>query len=172
MNRVVVVEVTFEADRPPGGAPTAFVVVEGVIETVVPAHELGDPQRDPAIEVERAAFVHPGLVDAHLHLFLDGGELDTATRSAGLKEPVDTMVAVAVRSAQRCPASGITAVRDAGDRQGVNHRLRAAAAVPCAALPAVRSAGSGLKRPRRYGAFMGLDAAGPRRAWSGLSARA
>lgn len=160
MQRIVIAEAAFDGERLHRGAATAFVVVNGIVEAVVPAHELGGLQRDPGVEVERAAFVLPGLVDAHVHLFLDGGELDTAACSAYLQQPVDAMVAVAMRNAQRSLALGITAVRDAGDRYGVNHRLRAAAVARGAALPAVRSAGIGLKRPRRYGAFMGLDVAG------------
>ncbi len=48
-------------------------------------------------------------------------------------------------------------MRDAGDRHGINHRIRAEALDPAAGLARVRSGGLGIKRARRYGAFMASD---------------
>jgi imidazolonepropionase-like amidohydrolase len=48
-------------------------------------------------------------------------------------------------------------VRDAGDRHGINNRVREEARNPANGLPQVRSGGLGVKRPKRYGAFMAKD---------------
>lgn len=107
--------------------------------------------------VERGAFLMPGLVDAHVHLFLDGAPTDAAVRSAHLKQGVDALTEAARASARQALACGVTLVRDAGDRHGINNRVRDEAALPGSDMSQVRSGGLGVKRARRYGAFMATD---------------
>jgi imidazolonepropionase-like amidohydrolase len=111
----------------------------------------------PGCIVERGAFLMPGLVDAHVHLFLDGAPTDTPTRSAHLKKTLDDLVDAARASARQALACGVTLVRDAGDRHGINHRIRDESRVAGADFCHVRSGGLGIKRPKRYGAFMARD---------------
>ncbi len=111
----------------------------------------------PGCTVERGAFLMPGLVDAHVHLFLDGAPTDATTRSAHLKKPLDGLVAAARASARQALACGVTLVRDAGDRHGINHRIREESRVAGTDFCHVRSGGLGVKRPKRYGAFMAKD---------------
>ena len=103
---------------------------------------------------QRAAFAMPGLVEAHAHLFLDGGELDFDKRNAYLDAPKDEMLRVARENIVRNAAAGVTLVRDAGDRYGVNDAIRAEQR---GGRVAVRSPGLGVKRPKRYGGFMARD---------------
>ena len=103
---------------------------------------------------QRVAFVMPGLVEAHAHLFLDGGELDFDKRNAYLDAPKDEMLRVARENIVRNAAAGVTLVRDAGDRYGVNDAIRAEQR---GGRVAVRSPGLGVKRPKRYGGFMARD---------------
>ena len=105
-------------------------------------------------ETIRCACATPGLVDAHCHLFLDGGELDARRRVEYLEAPPERMMAVARANVARTLACGITLVRDAGDRYGINHAVRN----ETSGLE-VRSAGVALRRPRRYGAFMAREVA-------------
>ena len=133
-----------------------FFVRQGRIEQII--H--GDAGADFAargIAVERGAFLMPGLVDAHVHLFLNGAPTDAPTRSAHLKKPLDELVAAARCSARQALACGVTLVRDAGDRHGINHRIRDESRVAGADFCHVRSGGLGVKRPKRYGAFMARD---------------
>lgn len=102
----------------------------------------------------RAGFVMPGLVEAHAHLFLDGGELDFDKRNAYLNAPKDEMLQVARENVARNAAAGVTLVRDAGDRYGINDAIRAEQR---GRAVAVRSPGLGIKRPKRYGGFMARD---------------
>jgi len=104
-----------------------------------------------------APFVMPGLVEAHAHLFLDGGELDFDKRNAYLGAGRTEMMAVAHQNISLAERAGVTLVRDAGDRYGINDSIRAEQAASTTAHVVVRSPGLGLKRPKRYGAFMARD---------------
>jgi len=103
---------------------------------------------------QRAVFVMPGLVEAHAHLFLDGGELDFSKRNAYLDASKGDMLKVARENIARNAAAGVTLVRDAGDRYGVNDAIRDEQR---GGRVAVRSPGLGVKRPKRYGGFMARD---------------
>ena len=103
---------------------------------------------------QRAAFVMPGLVEAHANIFLDGGELDFDKRNAYLNAPKDEMLRVARENITRNAAAGVTLVRDAGDRYGINDAIRAEQS---GGSVVVRSPGLGIKRPKRYGGFMARD---------------
>ncbi|MBK6805883.1 MAG: amidohydrolase family protein [Betaproteobacteria bacterium] len=128
--------------------PVTIVVDDDRIAEVLP----GD--RATGLPTTRCGFVMPGLVEAHCHLFLDGGELDFAARTRHLDAPFERMMEVARANVGRNLAAGVTLVRDAGDRYGVNHAIRAGSRTL-----AVRSAGIALRRPGRYGAFMAREIA-------------
>lgn len=136
--------------------PTTFLVIDGRIEDIAS----GDTSKNLGVSgtlVVRGAFLMPGLVDAHVHLFLDGAPTDSAVRSAHLKQPIESLTEAARQSARQSLKCGVTLVRDAGDRHGINHRIRSEAIVPGSGLARVRSGGLGVKRPKRYGAFMARD---------------
>jgi len=134
---------------------TTFLIEDGLVKQITP----GDHGMDLAkrgIPAERGAFLMPGLVDAHVHLFLDGAPTDGPTRSAHLKKSLAELTEAARQSARQSQACGVTLVRDAGDRHGINHRIRDEAA-GSDDMSRVRSGGLGVKRPKRYGAFMAMD---------------
>ncbi len=146
----------FDGERRHSGGPTTFKVVDGRLVGLAE----GDHGKSLAAQgwpLQRVAFLMPGLVDAHVHLFLDGGPTDSTTRSAHLKQNVEQLTEAARRSARQNLAAGVTLVRDAGDRHGINNRVREEARDPAAGLSRVRSGGLGVKRARRYGAFMATD---------------
>ncbi|MGQ9367858.1 amidohydrolase family protein [Azospirillum sp. ST 5-10] len=138
----------FDGERQHDGGPYALRFADGALRAVEPVAP--DTPRD-------AAFAMPTLVEAHAHLFLDGGLLDTAARAAAMKADRDAMVETARRSLAQARASGVGLVRDVGDRWGVNHQVRDEAN----GRPGirVRSAGVALRRPGRYGGFMGREVA-------------
>jgi imidazolonepropionase-like amidohydrolase len=123
----------------------------------VTAGDHGQAMQAQGWRVERGAFLLPGLVDSHVHLFLDGATTDPATRAAHLKQDPAALTETARASARQALRCGVTLVRDAGDRHGINHRIRAEAAAPASGMARVRSGGLGIKRARRYGAFMARD---------------
>jgi imidazolonepropionase-like amidohydrolase len=139
-----------ERHHPASAGPRDIVVEAGRIVAVAPASAEATPD-------VTAAFVMPGLVEAHAHIFLDGGELDFAVRTEYLKADAETMVATARLNVARAAAAGVTLVRDAGDRWGINDRIRAELAGDAASVVKLRSPGLGVKRPKRYGGFMARD---------------
>ena len=105
--------------------------------------------------------VLPGLVDAHAHLVLEGGETDPEHRRRHLRQSPPALLDDARRRARRLVGLGVTAVRDAGDNKGVGLTLsrecRRAAAPGAAAppLPWIESPGPALHHRGSYGAFVG-----------------
>ena len=136
--------------------PTTFIVRDGrVAEIVTGDHGSALTQR--GVAVERGAFLMPGLVDAHVHLFLDGAATVNKERSEHLKQAPEQLLHAARASARQSLNCGVTLVRDAGDRHGINSRVREEARLPDSGLARVRSGGMGIKRAQRYGAFMAGD---------------
>lgn len=130
-----------------GDGPYLIEIENGVIAAIVAG--VADAPHEAS-----AAFVMPGLVEAHAHMFLDGGELDFGKRNAYLEAPKDEMLKVARENIARNEAAGVTLIRDAGDRYGINDAIRAEQA---GRNVIVRSPGLGIKRPKRYGGFMARD---------------
>lgn len=124
------------------------VVVEGGVITAIHQGRVAVPHAETVV----VGFLSPGLVESHVHLFLDGHEFDTAKRQAYMEAGQAAFLATGRRNLERLRAAGITLVRDCGDKWGVNHALRAESAG--SALPVVRSAGVALRRKGRYGSFM------------------
>jgi imidazolonepropionase-like amidohydrolase len=135
--------------------PASFVVKAGRIAEVSDGDHFHNLV-NRGVPAMRGGFLMPGLVDAHVHLFLDGAPTDGATRSAHLKQPLEGLTEAARRSARQALECGVTLVRDAGDRHGINNRIREEAK-SAKDLARVRSGGLGVKRPKRYGAFMATD---------------
>ena len=67
------------------------------------------------------------------------------------------MKAAARGNAAKSVLAGITLVRDAGDKYGINHEIRRELRESRGMPIEVRSPGLGLKRPKRYGSFMARD---------------
>jgi imidazolonepropionase-like amidohydrolase len=98
----------------------------------------------------------PGLIDAHTHLFLEGGELDPHKRTAYLKQSPGELLQHALSRLKKVVGLGIIALRDAGDKDGVGlalSKLYAGASRPL--MPYVDSPGAAIHHRGRYGGFMG-----------------
>ena len=65
----------------------------------------------------------PGLVEAHAHLFLEGGKLNHEKRAAHLKHSHAELLEAAGRRLERLVLLGVAGVRDAGDKMGVGLSL-------------------------------------------------
>jgi imidazolonepropionase-like amidohydrolase len=145
----------FDGERRHAGPATMKVTAGRLVGVAEGDH--GEALAAQGWPVQRHAFVMPGLVDAHVHLFLDGAPTDAALRSAHLKQGVAQLAEAARTSARRNLAAGVTLVRDAGDRHGINNCIRDEARDAAAGMACVRSGGLGIKRAKRYGAFMATD---------------
>jgi imidazolonepropionase-like amidohydrolase len=99
--------------------------------------------------------VLPGLIEAHAHLFLEGGELDFKKRNAHLKQAPQELLSAARKRLEKLVRMGIIAIRDAGDKHGVGlalSRLYESEDKPI--MPYVDSPGAAIHHKDRYGEFM------------------
>lgn len=142
----------FDGERLLEDRPRLITIEDGTITSVAAA------AADVTPDVE-APFVMPGLVEAHAHIFLDGSELDAKARAGYFTADLPCMLDTARANVGKSTRCGVTLVRDAGDRYGVNHAIRDELAADPRALLALRSPGLGIKRPKRYGGFMARDIA-------------
>lgn len=124
-----------------------------------PPRELLRPgQHTPDVAAPDATLL-PGLIDAHTHLFLEGGELDLEKRAAYLRQPPAGLLAAARPRLEQLVRLGIAGVRDAGDKDGVGLALSKAYKSGHAPLmPYLDSPGAAIHHRGRYGGFMGEPA--------------
>lgn len=157
--RLLVADTYFDGTTLVGDGPFSFLIQNGRIKAI----ERGDlsvrPEALPedfraGVEPERAGFLMPGLVEAHCHLFLDGAETDPQARRAYLDAPFERMLETGRHNVLDQLKAGITLARDAGDRHGVNHRLREEVRSGAIQGPRIRSPGAAIRKTGRYGGFM------------------
>ncbi|HUB52780.1 MAG TPA: amidohydrolase family protein [Terracidiphilus sp.] len=97
----------------------------------------------------------PGLTDAHTHIFLEGGELDSAKRTLWLKTPSDELFARARLRLEKILPFGVTSMRDCGDKHGVGLALsRLCSSSNRPLMPYIDSPGAAINHKGRYGGFM------------------
>lgn len=108
----------------------------GTENTRPSADDLNPGQTAPDVTAPDATLI-PGLIEAHAHLFLEGGELDFDQRAAYLTQTSAELLACAQARLAPLLTLGITAVRDAGDKDGVGLALaRQSKGLPLAPLSA------------------------------------
>jgi imidazolonepropionase-like amidohydrolase len=119
-----------------------------------PADVVNAGQREPDCDLPDYTML-PGLIDAHTHLFLEGGELDEGRRAAYLQQAPEKLMELAQSRLERLVRLGIAGVRETGDKHGVGlalSKLYSSAARPL--MPYVDSPGAAIHHRGRYGSFM------------------
>jgi len=120
-----------------------------------PATVLPFPKEEPDL-VLPDVYLMPGLIEAHAHLFLEGGETDFERRSEHLKKTPQLLLEEAELRLENLLKTGVCGVRDAGDKDGVGLALsRARKAGPYGKAPYIDSPGAAIHKEGRYGSFMG-----------------
>lgn len=145
-------------------------------ESPPPPEVLNVRRREPDLHLPDYTLL-PGLIEAHAHLFLEGGELTPDKRAAYLKQTPEELLRLARPRLERLVRLGVIAVRDAGDKDGVglalsklyrdysrrgneadtpaensgSVRLRTSAAK---LMPYLDSPGAAIHHKGRYGSFM------------------
>jgi imidazolonepropionase-like amidohydrolase len=131
------------------------ILFVGGTESLPPAEVLNPGQRVPDWEGLEWTLL-PGLIEAHAHLFLEGGELNLEKRAAYLKQSSAELLQAAKGRLEKLVRLGIIGVRDAGDKDGVGlalSRLCESATRPV--MPYLDSPGAAIHHAGRYGSFMG-----------------
>lgn len=120
-----------------------------------PAEMLRAGQTAPDVVAPDATML-PGLIEAHAHLFLEGGELDLGKRAASLKQTPAGLLVAAMPRLEKLVQLGIAGVRDAGDKDRVGLALSRVyrSGVP-PLMPYLDSPGAAIHHRGRYGSFMG-----------------
>jgi imidazolonepropionase-like amidohydrolase len=143
-----------------------------------PREFVREGQVSPDLEAPDCTLL-PGLIEAHAHLFLEGGELDSDKRAAYLQQTPAQLLAAARERLAKLVHLGVTAVRDAGDKDGVGlalskhyaaqregvgsplaggarsaSKLAAYGQAPALLMPYVDSPGAAIHHKGRYGSFM------------------
>jgi imidazolonepropionase-like amidohydrolase len=120
-----------------------------------PAHLVNPGQQGPDFDLPDYTLL-PGLIEAHAHFFLEGGELDLEKRAAHLKQTAEELLRLARPRLEKLVRFGVVAVRDAGDKDGVGLALsRLCAGADRPLMPYVDSPGAAIHHLGRYGSFMG-----------------
>jgi len=123
-------------------------------ENSPPANLLDSSQLAPDLDFPEWTLL-PGLIEAHAHLFLEGGELDLEKRAAHLKKSPDELLNAGRSRLEKLVQLGIIAVRDAGDKNGVGLALsKLYASTNRPPMPYVDSPGAAIHHKGRYGIFM------------------
>jgi imidazolonepropionase-like amidohydrolase len=119
-----------------------------------PVEVLNPGQSQPDLELRDYTLL-PGLIEAHAHLFLDGGELDGEKRKAYLKQTPKALLSAAFNRLEKLVRIGIVAVRDAGDKHGVGLSLsKLYKKEDKPRMLYVDSPGAAIHRKGHYGEFM------------------
>ena len=121
-----------------------------------PAELLREGQTSPDFNAPDGTLL-PGLIEAHAHLFLEGGELDAANRSAYLQQTPASLLTAARGRLEKLVRLGVVGVRDAGDKDGVGlalSKLYARGAGERPLMPYMESPGAAIHHKGRYGSFM------------------
>jgi imidazolonepropionase-like amidohydrolase len=123
-------------------------------EGAPPRESLNPDQNAPDSDLSEYTLL-PGLIDAHTHLFLEGGELDLDKRASYLNQLPDELLLHARARLDKIVRLGVIALRDAGDKHGVGLRLSKLNESPNRPLmPYVDSPGAAIHHHGRYGGFM------------------
>jgi imidazolonepropionase-like amidohydrolase len=119
-----------------------------------PIELLNPTQRAPDLDLPDHTFL-PGLIEAHAHLFLEGGELNLDKRAGYLKKTPEELLRHAHARLEKLVRLGVIAVRDAGDKDGVGLALRKLYVNgQRPVMPYVDSPGAAIHHQGRYGSFM------------------
>lgn len=98
----------------------------------------------------------PGLIDAHVHLALDGGRSLKAPSPGDAKRGLSPVASVAIPGhLDACVKGGIAAVRDGGDRRALNLVIKKMVDRGLMEGPRVISTGQALRKAGSYGSFLG-----------------
>jgi imidazolonepropionase-like amidohydrolase len=126
----------------------------GDADAFPPADLLNPGQTQPDVELRDFTLL-PGLIEAHAHLFLEGGELNFEKRNAYLKQTPQELLRAARQRLEKLVRIGIIAIRDAGDKHGVGlalSKLYEREDKPL--MPYIDSPGAAIHHKGRYGGFM------------------
>ncbi len=152
------------------GENLLLTVTGGKIEAIAPLNPWAIPaevKNDPRFyRLEEGLTLLPSLIDAHVHLALDPKAYPKAQTAAA--QETDLMDRIQ-RDLNTMLKKGIGAVRDGGDRLGINRKVGRMIREGSLCGPRVVSTGEALRKPGSYGTFLGSGVKDLRRRLSALA---
>ncbi|HUG47356.1 MAG TPA: amidohydrolase family protein [Candidatus Limnocylindria bacterium] len=134
----------------------AVLLIEGdTITAAGPRADIAIPDRAEVLDWSGSTAM-PGLIDCHEHLGLDLGD-----EEGQAEQPIEYTVARCVRTARKIIGSGITTIRDCGERGIVGQVMKRAVDDGVVPGPRVLAAGRNICRTGGHGWKMGREADGP-----------
>ncbi|MEO5823129.1 MAG: amidohydrolase family protein [Vicinamibacteraceae bacterium] len=132
-------------DRPgqPARGPSTIVVRNGRIDAIRDGFVV--PTDGATLVDLKNAFVLPGLIDAHVHIFADDDKV--RARAEALNRDIEDSLLIAVDNARRTLEAGFTTVRDLGSDVHSVTALRDGIASGLVAGPTIVAAGSPISGP-------------------------
>jgi imidazolonepropionase-like amidohydrolase len=123
---------------------------------------IGEIAAQDRMEIDASGcYVCPGLIDSHVHLFLDAGAQPGSTfLSANVEELLDTAAA----NLRLALSAGITTVRDCGGPAELVFRVQKAVDGGGLPGPRVLAAGAPITRPKGHCHFFGIEVTTPEEA--------
>ncbi|MGW3163336.1 amidohydrolase family protein [Streptomyces sp. NPDC001142] len=135
----------------------AVLIEDDSITAVGPRKQIEEQAGADAPRFEFDGTVLPGLIDAHVHLAFDGGADPVST----LQESTDEVLLQDMRRrAEQLLRSGVTTVRDLGDRGGLALRLAAEVSDRRTLGPRIVSAGTPATTVGGHCHFLGGEVSG------------
>lgn len=101
-----------------------------------------------------ACTVVPGLMDAHVHLFMSG-TVDRERRKRQLSDGFERIQKTISHHLDQLIAHGVLAVRDGGDQYGYTRQYKQHCMKEKYAAISIHAAGKAWHKPGRYGSFVG-----------------
>jgi imidazolonepropionase-like amidohydrolase len=119
-----------------------------------PTDLLNPGQMQPDLDLRDFTLL-PGLIEAHAHLFIEGGELDFGKRNAYRQQAPKELLSAACQRLEKLVRFGIIAIRDAGDKHGVGLALsKRYEREDRPLMPYIDSPGAAIHHQGCYGNFM------------------
>ncbi|TYO94609.1 amidohydrolase family protein [Desulfallas thermosapovorans] len=141
---------------PTNPGPLSIYLEEGRIAAITGTkddpYRFKQPNRQTTFLDLGSLTILPPLADCHVHLALDGLDFATARRRWEQPGELHTQISTQLWDTVR---HGILAVRDGGDRPGIALRYRELVASGELTGPVIRASGWALRKPRKYGSFLG-----------------
>ncbi len=127
-----------------------------ISHSVLPKSLLPKPVlRHPGFySLEEGVTLMPALIDAHVHLALDGKDYNRVRASWDDRNALQARIRADL---EKFISSGIGAVRDGGDCRGINLQVKSAVESGQYPGPLIKSTGRAIRVKGGYGSFLGFD---------------
>jgi len=159
VSKVAVYGKTVFAGRALAPLRNGGVLIDGErITAVGPRRAIEKAAKDARVVDLGEATLLPGFINLHVHLDFDGSA-DFLNSARLIDEQTSTLLAV--DSARRALASGVTTVRDLGNKFAVAIAVRDAAVRGWVAAPRIVAAGKAVCMTGGHGWFIGIESDGP-----------